>query len=112
MVKNSHLYSESAYNPSKIPLIKAKYDNNADSVDGRIILRENFKKILEKNDNVIIFGEDAGKIGGVNQGLEGLQEIFGETRVFDTGLKSIAFLTFDINSSLSYTIPPPVPPRV
>ena len=45
---SSHLYSESAYNPSKIPLIKAKYDNNADSVDGRIILRENFKKILRK----------------------------------------------------------------
>ena len=26
---SSHLYSESAYNPSKIPLIEAKYDNNS-----------------------------------------------------------------------------------
>ena len=97
---SSHLYSESAYNPSKTPLIKAKYDNNADSVDGRIILRENFKKILEKNDNVIIFGEDAGKIGGVNQGLEGLQEIFGETRVFDTGIREATIIGQGIGLAL------------
>ena len=97
---SSHLYSESAYNPSKIPLIKAKYDNNTDSVDGRIILRENFKKILEKNDNVIIFGEDAGKIGGVNQGLEGLQEIFGETRVFDTGIREATIIGQGIGLAL------------
>ena len=97
---SSHLYSESAYNPSKIPLIKAKYDNNIDSVDGRIILRENFKKILEKNDNVIIFGEDAGKIGGVNQGLEGLQEIFGETRVFDTGIREATIIGQGIGLAL------------
>ena len=97
---SSHLYSESAYNPSKIPLIKAKYDNNTDSVDGRIILRENFKKILEINDNVIIFGEDAGKIGGVNQGLEGLQEIFGETRVFDTGIREATIIGQGIGLAL------------
>ena len=97
---SSHLYSESAYNPSKIPLIKAKYDNNTDSVDGRIILRENFKKILEKNDKVIIFGEDAGKIGGVNQGLEGLQEIFGETRVFDTGIREATIIGQGIGLAL------------
>ena len=41
-------------------------------VDARIILRDNFDKILSKNDDVLIFGEDAGKIGDVNQGLEGL----------------------------------------
>ena len=97
---SSHLYSESAYNPSKTPLINVKYDNNADSVDGRIILRENFKKILEKNDNVIIFGEDAGKIGGVNQGLEGLQEIFGETRVFDTGIREATIIGQGIGLAL------------
>ena len=97
---SSHLYSESAYNPSKTPLIKAKYDNNADSVDGRIILRENFKKILEKNDNVIIFVEDAGKIGVLNQGLEGLQEIFGETRVFDTGIREATIIGQGIGLAL------------
>ena len=72
----------------------------ADKVDGRIILRDNFKKILEKNDNVIIFGEDAGKIGGVNQGLEGLQEIFGETRVFDTGIREATIIGQGIGLAL------------
>ena len=36
----------------------------------------------------MIFGEDVGKIGGVNQGCEGLQEKFGEIRVADTGIKA------------------------
>ena len=58
------------------------------------------KKILEKNDNVIIFGEDAGKIGGVNQGLEGLQEIFGETRVFDTGIREATIIGQGIGLAL------------
>ena len=60
--------------------------------DGRIILRENFKKQLEKVPELIIFGEDAGKIGGVNQSLEGLQEQFGEERVFDTGIRECTII--------------------
>ena len=55
--------------------------------DGRIILRENYRKLLEKYPNLLIFGEDAGKIGGVNQSLEGMQEAFGAHRVFDTGIR-------------------------
>ena len=55
---------------------------------------------MEKNDNVIIFGEDAGKIGGVNQGLEGLQEIFGETRVFDTGIREATIIGQGIGLAL------------
>tara|TARA_Y100000991_G_scaffold215425_1_gene205816 strand:- start:2778 stop:5174 length:2397 start_codon:yes stop_codon:yes gene_type:complete len=84
---SSHLYSESRNNPSKIPAVKPVYNEGSKMVDGRIILRENFKRILKKYDNVVIFGQDSGKIGGVNQGLEGLQEIFGEIRVFDTGIR-------------------------
>ena len=97
---SSHLYSESKYNPSNIPINDAIYDNDSKSVDGRIILRENFRKILEKNDNVVIFGQDAGKIGGVNQGLEGLQEIFGETRVFDTGIREATIIGQGIGLAL------------
>ncbi|HRD38887.1 MAG TPA: transketolase C-terminal domain-containing protein, partial [Bacteroidia bacterium] len=39
-----------------------------------------------------IFGEDSGKIGGVNQGLEGLQAKFGEHRVFDTGIREATIM--------------------
>lgn len=83
----SHLYSESAYNVRSVSGIEPTYDANAEMVDGRIVLRENFKHIFENHPESLIFGEDAGGIGGVNQSLEGLQEIFGELRVGDTGIR-------------------------
>lgn len=42
--------------------------------------------MLEKDENVLIFGEDVGKNGGVFRATEGLQEKHGEERVFDTPL--------------------------
>ena len=97
---SSHLYSESKYNPSNISVVKPLYDEKSEVVDGRIILRENFRKILEKYDNVVIFGQDSGKIGGVNQGLEGLQDVFGETRVFDTGIREATIIGQGIGLAL------------
>jgi pyruvate/2-oxoglutarate/acetoin dehydrogenase E1 component len=60
--------------------------------DGRIILRENYRKLFERHPEALIFGEDAGKIGGVNQTLEGLQEQFGELRVSDTGIRECTII--------------------
>ena len=97
---SSHLYSESKYNPSNISVVNPIYDENSEMVDGRIVLRENFRKILENHDNVVIFGQDSGKIGGVNQGLEGLQDIFGESRVFDTGIREATIIGQGIGLSL------------
>ena len=97
---SSHLYSESKYNPSNISVVNTIYEENSELVDGRIILRENFRKILENYDNVVIFGQDTGKIGGVNQGLEGLQNLFGETRVFDTGIREATIIGQGIGLAL------------
>src|SRR5690606_36972569 len=36
---------------------------------------------------ILVFGEDSGNIGDVNQGLEGLQAKFGATRISDTGIR-------------------------
>lgn len=41
---------------------------------------------LEKDENVVVFGEDVGKNGGVFRATVGLQDRFGENRVFDTPL--------------------------
>ncbi len=41
---------------------------------------------LERDPNVLVFGEDVGKVGGVFRATEGLQKQFGEERVFDTPL--------------------------
>ncbi|EIT84952.1 transketolase [Fictibacillus macauensis ZFHKF-1] len=41
---------------------------------------------LKNNENVVVFGEDVGQNGGVFRATEGLQQEFGEDRVFDTPL--------------------------
>lgn len=84
---SSHLYSESDLSPLKISEVKAEYSEDAKEVDGRVVLRDNFDVILDKYPEVLIFGEDSGKIGDVNQGLEGLQDKYGELRVSDTGIR-------------------------
>jgi len=89
---SSHLYSQSEKAALKIKGIEPTYDANAPQEDGRIILRDNYDKILETRPEVLIFGEDAGKIGGVNQTLEGMQEKYGELRVADTGIREITII--------------------
>ncbi len=89
---SSHLYSQSTSSISKINHVPIQFEDEAKMEDGRIILRENFKKQLEKVPELIIFGEDAGKIGGVNQSLYGLQDQFGEERVFDTGIRECTII--------------------
>jgi 2-oxoisovalerate dehydrogenase E1 component len=89
---SSYLHSESDQNALKINPIAPQYDSDIKMEDGRIILRENYRKLLEKHPEMLVFGEDAGKIGGVNQTLEGLQEQFGEIRVFDTGIRECTII--------------------
>lgn len=89
---SSFLYSESKESVQNIHGIEPTYDSESPMEDGRIILRENYRKLLEKYPNLLVFGEDAGKIGGVNQSLEGLQEAFGSLRVFDTGIRECTII--------------------
>lgn len=84
---NSFLYSQSDSSPLKVGAVTPQYDETADEVDGRIVLRDNFEAIFEKYPEVLTFGEDTGKIGGVNQAMEGMQEKFGNLRVSDTGIR-------------------------
>lgn len=88
---SSYLYSESAMSALRVKPVQVVYDETK-QVDGRELLRENFDAILAKYPEVMIFGEDSGKIGGVNQGLEGLQDKYGEVRVFDTGIREATIM--------------------
>ena len=89
---SSHLKSKSEHNPLNITEVKPVYNDNAEQVDGRVILRDNFEYILQKRTNVLIFGEDTGNIGDVNQGLEGLQLKYGVGRVSDTGIREATII--------------------
>jgi len=84
---NSKLYSESSDSALKVSHVSPEFDENSEMVDGRIVLRDNFSKLFEKHPEVLTYGEDVGKIGGVNQSMEGMQERFGELRVSDTGIR-------------------------
>ncbi|MFN4762646.1 thiamine pyrophosphate-dependent enzyme [Gillisia sp. Q332] len=89
---SSNLYSESAENALYIDEVKPVYSEDSKEVDARIILRDNFDKIFETRPETLIFGEDAGEIGDVNQGLEGLQEKYGKLRVADAGIREATIL--------------------
>lgn len=91
-VYSSHLHSESQWNALKVEKVDPVYADEPQMEDGRVVVRDNFDKIFEQNENVLIFGEDAGNIGDVNQGLEGLQEKYGETKVSDTGIREATIL--------------------
>ncbi len=101
------IYSDKLYNEYKnsslnISTNPAKYADEANLVYGRVVLRDNFNALLKKYPKMLVFGEDTGKIGDVNQGLEGLQAIYGEERVADRGIRAV-----------SYThLPLPTPPYV
>lgn len=95
---SSTLLSEFDSSPMKISEKKPVLTDRLE--DGRVILRDNFDKILATYPEVLIFGEDSGKIGGVNQGLEGLQEKYGEIRVSDTGIRENTILGQGIGMAL------------
>lgn len=86
---NSHLYIESKGPEAEV---LPEYNEDSAEVDGRIILRDNFDQIFGNKPETLIFGEDAGEIGDVNQGLEGLQDKYGKLRVADVGIREATIL--------------------
>ena len=89
---SSYLHSQSNKKATNQAEVIPTYNADAEDVDGRVILRENFDAIFSNYPEALVFGEDAGHIGDVNQGLEGLQEKFGELRVSDTGIREATIL--------------------
>lgn len=97
---SDHLYSEHPNAATKIKEVSPTYAKNAEKVDGRVILRDNFDALLQKYPEFLIFGEDSGTIGDVNQGLEGLQKKYGEVRVSDTGIRETTIIGQGIGLAL------------
>ena len=97
---SSNLYSINFDVLKEIDNSKPIYSDDNELVDGRIIIRDNFDKLLEKNNRIFIFGEDVGMIGDVNQGLEGLQKKYGKNRVFDTGIRESTIVGQGIGMSM------------
>ena len=97
---NTKLYNETATSALKVAEVKPTYNSDSEEVDARIVLRDNFHHMFDAIPEAMIFGEDVGKIGGVNQGVEGLQDKFGESRVADTGIREATIIGQGIGLSL------------
>lgn len=98
---SSNLFSESGSNVFSAKEILPEYTKDAkEDTDGRMILRDNFDALFSKYPEALIFGEDAGNIGDVNQGLVGLQEKYGELRVADVGIREASIIGQGIGMAL------------
>lgn len=97
---SSKLLNDFGKGASSIVEIEPSYDETKEIVDARVIIRDNFDALLKKHKNLFIFGEDAGKIGDVNQGLENLQDKYGVLRVADTGIREATIMGQGIGMAL------------
>lgn len=97
---HSDVYSDTEYAVGNIKEVKAEYDVDSVELNGYQILNTFFNKKLEQDKRFIAFGEDVGKIGDVNQGFAGLQDIHGENRVFDCGIREWTIIGQAIGMSM------------
>jgi len=86
------LYNQTSTSAMKVKPVAPFYKPESPEVPGREILRDNYDAQFAKNPRLVTFGEDAGKIGGVNQSFEGLQKKYGDMRISDTGIREATIL--------------------
>jgi 2-oxoisovalerate dehydrogenase E1 component len=89
---SSYLHDETDFSALNVNAVAPTYDANPEMVDGRIVLNKTFDHLFATNPLFLTFGEDTGKIGGVNQSMEGMQEKYGDLRVSDTGIREATIL--------------------
>jgi 2-oxoisovalerate dehydrogenase E1 component len=97
---DSNLYSESEHAALRVEEVPAQYADDAPVLNGFEILNHTFDHALRRDPRVIIFGEDVGKLGDVNQGCLGLQEKYGLSRVMDTGIRECTIVGQAIGSAM------------
>jgi pyruvate/2-oxoglutarate/acetoin dehydrogenase E1 component/TPP-dependent pyruvate/acetoin dehydrogenase alpha subunit len=88
----SYLYDESPKSPLKVTTTPLQFAPDAPMINGYEVLNHYFDELFEKNPKVLAFGEDVGKIGDVNQGFAGLQNKYGENRIFDTSIRELTII--------------------
>jgi len=97
---SSNLQSLSKSNALQAEEIKPVYTESSKLVDGREVLNAFFDIALHRDARVFAFGEDVGKIGDVNQGFAGMQDKYGETRVFDSGIRELTIIGHGIGAAM------------
>ncbi|HLP94714.1 MAG TPA: thiamine pyrophosphate-dependent enzyme [Saprospiraceae bacterium] len=86
-IYSDHLLSQTSKSPLRVNVEKARYAADAPLKDGYEILNACFDANFTRYPEMMVFGEDVGHIGDVNQGMRGMQQKYGIERVFDTGIR-------------------------
>ena len=97
---NSLLYNEGPKSALKVEVILPQYAEDAPMINGYEVLNRYFDQLFSTNEKVVAFGEDLGHIGDVNQGFSGLQEKYGSSRIFDTGIRELSIMGEGIGLAL------------
>lgn len=97
---SSHLYSQSAESPLKVPAEPPVYSDHSPVVDGRQVLLRNFDANFARDPRIFVIGEDVGRLGDVNLVFEGLQAKYGELRLTDTGIREATILGQAIGAAM------------
>ena len=97
---NTHLYNEGIKSALKVPEVTPNIPADAPLLNGYEVLNKYFDLLLANDDRVFVFGEDVGFIGDVNQGLSGMQQKYGDNRVFDTGIRELTIIGQGIGMAL------------
>ncbi|MFZ5942340.1 MAG: alpha-ketoacid dehydrogenase subunit alpha/beta [Bacteroidota bacterium] len=97
---SSKLWCETERSALKVKEVPAVFSDSSPMVNGREIIRDNFDVLFGRNPLLVTFGEDSGRIGDVNKGLEGLQDKYGDLRITDTGIRELTIIGQGIGLAL------------
>ena len=97
---HTHLYSEGPDAAINVPVVHPEYTEDSKSLNGYQIINAFFDKKFEEMPELVAFGEDVGFIGDVNQGFAGLQEKYGEERLWDSGIREWSIMGQAIGLSM------------
>ena len=93
--KSAGFYNQQLYRSGPDSALNVQFDppvEKENEINGSDILNKNFHELFKKYPNLVTFGEDTGKLGGVNQGMKGMQQEFGAERVSDTGIREATII--------------------
>jgi 2-oxoisovalerate dehydrogenase E1 component len=96
----SNLHSSGDHAALRLERVEPQFAADAPSLNGFEILNHCFDHALRRDPRVVIFGEDVGRLGDVNQGCLGLQEKYSESRVMDTGIRECTIVGQAIGAAM------------
>ena len=97
---SSHITSQSVHAPEHVRVVPPVYPPEPEQINGFEILNRFFDHVFARDARVVMFGEDVGHLGGVNQTMAGMQSKYGDLRVSDTGIREMTIVGQGIGLAL------------